>query len=281
MRRAAASPLDPYVSAVRHFNRFYTRKIGVLKEGLLDSSLSLTEARVLYESCNRSRFTATDLRGALGLDAGYLSRILRAFEKRGWLERTPAEADARRHVLASTRSGRAAFESLNARSNDEIRGLLSGIERARLERLRQAMQAAWRRRVGRLPPRRPLLPGMGLRRAIRGAGRADRRRVRAAFRTGGRAVLDCREGRRAGRFGVPGARVEARREAATAARRAVRPRPRNRQAPGRGVHPLCPAMPVPQDRLVDAERAASRPQDLPGDRVPTDRHGAAPQLGPR
>jgi len=157
MRRAATSALDPYVSAVRHFNRFYTRKIGVLKEGLLDSSLSLTEARVLYESCNRSRFTATDLRGALGLDAGYLSRILRAFEKRGWLERTPAEADARRHVLASTRPGRAAFESLNARSNDEIRGLLSGIERARLERLRQAMQAVEDVLEPKEPPAAPYL----------------------------------------------------------------------------------------------------------------------------
>ena len=141
MRRVAqASSLDPYVSAVRHFNRFYTRKIGVLKEGLLDSALSLTEARVLYELCNRASCAATDLRAALGLDAGYLSRILRAFEKRGWLERKPAQADARRHVLTASRSGRAAFESLDARSNDEVRRLLGGIERARLDRLRQAVR---------------------------------------------------------------------------------------------------------------------------------------------
>jgi DNA-binding MarR family transcriptional regulator/N-acetylglutamate synthase-like GNAT family acetyltransferase len=140
MRRATVSALDPYVGAVRHFNRFYTRKIGVLKEGLLDSPLSLTEARVLYELCHRTGCSATDLRGALGLDAGYLSRILRAFEKRGWLERKRAEGDARRQVLAATRAGRAAFESLNARSDDEMRRLLAGIGHERLDRLRQAMQ---------------------------------------------------------------------------------------------------------------------------------------------
>ncbi|HYZ90151.1 MAG TPA: helix-turn-helix domain-containing GNAT family N-acetyltransferase [Myxococcales bacterium] len=139
-RAAAVSGLDPYVAAVRHFNRFYTRKIGVLKEGLLDSSLSLTEARVLYELCNRSGCAATDLRAVLGLDRGYLSRILRTFEERGWLERKPAEADARRHVLAVTRSGRAAFESLNARSDEEMRRLLGGIGRDGLDRLRQAMR---------------------------------------------------------------------------------------------------------------------------------------------
>jgi DNA-binding MarR family transcriptional regulator/GNAT superfamily N-acetyltransferase len=139
-RAAAVSTLDPYVGAVRHFNRFYTRKIGVLKEGLLDSPLSLTEARVLYELCNRPGSAATDLRASLGLDAGYLSRILRAFEKRGWLERKPAEGDARRQALAATRSGRTAFESLNARSNEEMRRLLSGIGREELDRLSQAMR---------------------------------------------------------------------------------------------------------------------------------------------
>jgi DNA-binding MarR family transcriptional regulator/GNAT superfamily N-acetyltransferase len=139
-RAAASGALEPYVGAVRHFNRFYTRKIGVLAEGLLDSSLSLTEARVLYELCNRPGRAATDLRASLAIDAGYLSRILRAFEKRGWLERTPADSDARRLVLSVSRSGRAAFESLNARSNQQMGRLLSGIDRAALERLRRAME---------------------------------------------------------------------------------------------------------------------------------------------
>jgi DNA-binding MarR family transcriptional regulator/GNAT superfamily N-acetyltransferase len=151
-RAAQAKALDPYVSAVRHFSRFYTRKIGVLKEGLLDSSLSLTEARVLYELCNASSRATADLRATLGLDAGYLSRILGAFEKRGWVERRPAQGDARRHVLTATRSGRASFKSLDARSNDEVRRLLSGLERERLDRLRRAIRTV----EELLEPRQPV-----------------------------------------------------------------------------------------------------------------------------
>jgi DNA-binding MarR family transcriptional regulator/ribosomal protein S18 acetylase RimI-like enzyme len=116
--------LDACVQGVRHFNRFYTRKIGVLREGLLDSSLSLTEARVLYELSQRAEPTATELRNELGLDAGYLSRILRGFQKRGWVQRRASKEDGRRHLLTLTRSGRAAFEPLDARSDEEVRRLL-------------------------------------------------------------------------------------------------------------------------------------------------------------
>jgi DNA-binding MarR family transcriptional regulator/GNAT superfamily N-acetyltransferase len=138
-RAATSDSFESYVRAVRHFNRFYTRKIGVLNEGLLDSPLSLTEARVLYEVCNRRDCAATDLRAELGLDAGYLSRILRGFRKRGWIERTPARDDGRRLLLAPTRSGRRIFQMLDARSNDEVRNLLHDIGPAPLERLRRAM----------------------------------------------------------------------------------------------------------------------------------------------
>ena len=112
--------LEPCVEGVRHFNRYYTRKIGVLREGLLDSALSLTEARVLYELAGREGATATEVRGELGLDAGYLSRILRGFQKRGWLQRGAAKDDARRQPLSLTRSGRATFQTLNARSSEQI-----------------------------------------------------------------------------------------------------------------------------------------------------------------
>src|SRR3989442_8967311 len=117
--------LDSCVSGVRHFNRYYTRKIGVLREGLLDSALSLTEARVLYELAGRDGATASEVRGELGLDAGYLSRILRGFQKRGWLQRGAAKDDARRQPLSLTRSGRATFQSLDARYSDQIRQIVS------------------------------------------------------------------------------------------------------------------------------------------------------------
>jgi len=124
MARINAARLESCVERVRHFNRFYTRRIGVLREGLLGSSLSLTEARVLYEIARRDKTTATEVRNELDLDAGYLSRILRGFQKRGWVRRTPANDDARRQLLSLTRSGRAAFEPLNARSDEEVRHLL-------------------------------------------------------------------------------------------------------------------------------------------------------------
>src|SRR5207253_7124850 len=134
--------LDTSVTGVRHFNRFYTRKIGVLREGLLDSTLSLSEARVLYELAGRDGSTASEVRRELGLDAGYLSRILRGFRKRGWLQRGAAKEDARRQALSLPRSGRATFQSLNARSSDQIRQLVSTLGPGRSEERRVGKE--WR-----------------------------------------------------------------------------------------------------------------------------------------
>src|SRR5437879_8312682 len=111
----AGSPTGPdefgqRVQAVRRFNRFYTRQIGVLQEGLLNSSLSLSEVRVLYELAHREKPIAAELCKELELDAGYLSRILRAFHKRGWILRESSQHDARRSLLSLSRRGRAAFE---------------------------------------------------------------------------------------------------------------------------------------------------------------------------
>ena len=89
----ADKDFDGRVTAVRRFNRFYTRQIGLLQDGYLKSPFSLSEVRVLYELAHRERPTATELGRDLGLDAGYLSRILRGFLKRGLLKRTPSEDD--------------------------------------------------------------------------------------------------------------------------------------------------------------------------------------------
>lgn len=123
------------VESVRRFNRFYTRQIGLLDEGLLDSPFSLTEARVLYELAHRERPTATDLSRELGLDAGYLSRILTAFTRRGLVKRTASALDRRQSLLSLGRRGRQAFRLLDARSQVEagkMIGRLSPEEETRL-----------------------------------------------------------------------------------------------------------------------------------------------------
>jgi len=114
------SGLAHRVAAVRRFNRFYTRTIGVLQEGLLRSSFSLAEARVLYELAQCQGTTATGLGRELGLDSGYLSRILQRFERDGLIARVPSEADRRQSALSLTNAGREAFAPLDASSRDEI-----------------------------------------------------------------------------------------------------------------------------------------------------------------
>ena len=126
--------LDERVRAVRQFSRFYTRKIGVLRDGLL-SPLSLTEGRVLYELAQRGPVTASDIAGELALDAGYLSRILGGFDRQGLIEKRTSDKDSRQIILVLTDRGREMFAAINARSRDEIAamlGRLSNPEQARL-----------------------------------------------------------------------------------------------------------------------------------------------------
>jgi DNA-binding MarR family transcriptional regulator/N-acetylglutamate synthase-like GNAT family acetyltransferase len=128
------------VEAVRHFNRFYTRQIGLLDEGLLDSPFSLTEARVLYELAHREAPAATEVRQDLGLNAGYLSRILRGFRKRGLVARRVSAADGRRSLLRLTPRGRAAFAGLDTRSQADVAAALGRLPAEDQRRLAGAMR---------------------------------------------------------------------------------------------------------------------------------------------
>jgi DNA-binding MarR family transcriptional regulator/GNAT superfamily N-acetyltransferase len=133
------SGLDSSVQAVRRFNRFYTQQIGVLQEHLLRSQFSLTEVRVLYELAHREQVTAGELCRELGLDRGYLSRMLQAFQKQGWIKTVPSPADRRRIFLSLTRKGQAAFSPLDRRSSDEVGAMLTRLSAAQCGSLLGAM----------------------------------------------------------------------------------------------------------------------------------------------
>ena len=136
---ATTAPVAPaHVQAVRGFNRFYTRRIGVL-DPYLGGELSLTEVRVLYELAHNDQPTAGELGRALGLDAGYLSRILRRFEQRGWIERSPSPADARQSLLRLTAAGGQAFAPLQQRSHDDAAALLAPLPRPQRDGVIAAM----------------------------------------------------------------------------------------------------------------------------------------------
>lgn len=137
----ATREISQPIQAMRHFNRFYTRQIGVLQEKLLQSPFSLTEARVIYELAHQETTTATDLCKELGLDAGYLSRILLGFKKRGLIDKRPSKTDGRQSVLRLTEKGQATFAKLNADSHNEIGTMLSPLSPADQNRLIGAMQA--------------------------------------------------------------------------------------------------------------------------------------------
>ena len=128
------------IAIVRRFNRFYTKQIGLLGESYLETPFSLTEARVLYELAHGERLSATVLARELALDAGYLSRILRGFERRRLLTRTRSKADGRQSHLALTARGRAAFAPLDSRSRADIGTRLARLGPAAQRRLLDAMR---------------------------------------------------------------------------------------------------------------------------------------------
>ncbi len=136
---ASETPRDP-ISAIRHFNRFYTGQIGLLQQGLLDTPFSLTEVRLLYEIAHHGGITASALSSGLSLDPGYLSRILAKFEKRGWIRRQPSSADRRQTLLNLTAKGAATFRPLEERSNQQVADMIAPVSRTGQRQLIEAMR---------------------------------------------------------------------------------------------------------------------------------------------
>jgi DNA-binding MarR family transcriptional regulator len=129
------------VDAVRRFNRFYTRLIGALDQGHLQSTYSLAEVRVLYELAHRPGTTAVELSRDLGLDQGYLSRILRRFDRERLLRRAPAEHDRRRALLSLTAKGERTFAPLNTGARDHVEALMAPLSANERKALVKAMRA--------------------------------------------------------------------------------------------------------------------------------------------
>lgn len=144
---SSSTAATAHIKAIRHFNRFYTQRIGVL-DPYLGSEFSLTEVRVLYELAHRDQPTATELGRDLSLDAGYLSRILRRFESKGWLARVPSMADARQSLLKLTDAGHAVFAPLQQQSRDEAAALLAALPPADQQKLVSAMTTVQRLLAG-------------------------------------------------------------------------------------------------------------------------------------
>jgi len=139
----SAAP-DPRVDAIRRFNRFYTRRIGVLNQGLLDSPFSLAEVRLLYELANCEASTATELGRALEIDAGYLSRMLRGLERRGLIARLSSPTDRRQRSLRLTPKGRRAFASLDAEADRQVETWLRDLSAPSQAKLVEALETVQR-----------------------------------------------------------------------------------------------------------------------------------------
>ena len=135
----AIDGIDDQIAAIRAFNRFYTRKLGVLDQHLGRSPFSLSEARVIYELAHRDDVSAKEIGNELGLDPGYLSRIVQNFEEKGLITRRPLPVDRRQYQLSLTAKGRQAFAKLNLSSQNEVAAMLAQLSAGDATRLTQAM----------------------------------------------------------------------------------------------------------------------------------------------
>ncbi len=136
----AKAALSEHIEQVRDFNRFYTRRIGVLEDHFLQSPFSLAEARVLYELAHGGRATAKEIGEALELDAGYLSRILDRFSRARLISREASPSDGRKSFITLTKKGRAAFAPLDKRSREEVGAMLKPLPERDRQRMISAMK---------------------------------------------------------------------------------------------------------------------------------------------
>ena len=287
------------VDAVRRFNRFYTRQIGLLGKGYLDSPFTLAEVRVLYELAHRDAPTAAEIAKALGLDAGYLSRMLLSFRKRGYLARKASRKDARQSHLSLTKKGQVAFGVLEAKSEAGVSEMIERLSVPDQSRLTVAMGTIESLLGERAEPKTPYLlrthqPGdMGWVIHRHGVLYAqeygwDERfealvaRIAAEFiqnvRCEARAMLDRGERWRHGGLGVPGEEIESRGKVAAAAGGTVGARARDRRAVGRRMRPLRAAGGISQDHAVDAIDFGRGAGHLSQDRVSRGEARAASEL---
>jgi DNA-binding MarR family transcriptional regulator/N-acetylglutamate synthase-like GNAT family acetyltransferase len=132
---------DREISAVRAFNRFYTRKLGVFDQHFMKSPFSLSEGRVLYELAHREDLAAKEIGIELGLDPGYLSRLIQNFDEEGLITRQPLPSDRRQYRLSLTAKGRQAFAKLDRSSDDQVEAMLEGLAGDDRRRLVAAMAA--------------------------------------------------------------------------------------------------------------------------------------------
>lgn len=148
--RPAAAPRNPppvngnATAAIRAFNRFYTRQIGLLEQGFLGSQFTLTEVRILYELAHRDSPTATEIARELSLDPGYLSRLLHKLERQGHLDRGRDAEDGRQRPLRLTKTGRRVFEGLDRASGEQIAAMIAPLEPGQMGELVGSMQTVRR-----------------------------------------------------------------------------------------------------------------------------------------
>lgn len=155
---------DQLVANIRQFNRFYTTQLGLLQQHIFDSEYSLTEVRVIYEIDFNSQTTATGIREALNIDAGYLSRLLRNFEKKGLIIKHPLPEDGRSSYLQLTARGKKLMADFNELSNGQIRQMLADLEPAQQQKVADAMNTV--RSLLKAPGGQPALHNICIRHGL-------------------------------------------------------------------------------------------------------------------